>query len=99
MTALASTRLVYSADDLALALGMPVGTVRERCKRGEYEARKDGRLWRIPRREYIRLVGEDAPGHEAGGGDAELRRRERALREIRDVALELVKRCDRALGD
>jgi excisionase family DNA binding protein len=76
-------RLTFTADELADALHLAPSTVRLWCQQGVVAATKRGRLWRIPRREYLRLVGDDAAGvaaHEARGGDGVQRARERALR-------------------
>jgi excisionase family DNA binding protein len=92
--------LTFTADELADALHLAPSTVRLWCQQGVVAATKRGRLWRIPRREYLRLVGEDAgAAHEARGGDGVQRARERALRDIRAMAVELLERCDAALGE
>src|SRR5262245_18835031 len=84
-------RLTFTAEELAEALHLAPATVRLRCQRGIYAARKDGKLWRIPRREYIRLVGEgDEVPDARRTRDPLIRENERlreALRRIsRDVA-------------
>lgn len=97
---LASTRLVYTADELAEALHLAPSTVRLMCQRGEVEgAFKAGRLWRIPQREYVRRVGDAAAGHEPRGGDAVQRSRERALRDVETRLEDLLRDVRRALGD
>jgi len=92
-------RLTYTADELAEALRISVSTVRGRCERGEIDATKHGRFWRISRREYARLVGEEGPGHEANAGDAEAKRRMRALREAETLLEDALTAVRRALGD
>jgi excisionase family DNA binding protein len=66
-------RLTFTADELADALHLAPSTVRLWCQRGEIAATKRGRLWRIPRREYLRLVGDDAG--RSGARGARWRRR------------------------
>lgn len=75
--------LLYTCEAVAHALGLHVSTVRQRCERGEIAAVKHGRLWRIPRKEYLRLVGEDGASHEASGGDAVRRQTREALVRMR----------------
>lgn len=76
-----SAQLTYCCTDLATALGCHVSTVRQMCQRRAIPgARKFGlRNWGIPKMNLADTRG--APGHEDHGGDAEARRRERALRE------------------
>lgn len=52
-------RFTFTVAELAAALRCAPSTVRQRCQDGTYEAKQHGRLWRISRREYMRLVGED----------------------------------------
>src|SRR5688572_20896808 len=92
-------RFVFTVAELADALHLAPSTVRQRCQDGTYEAKQHGRLWRISRREYARLVGEDGPGHEDRGGDAEVRRRLRALDEAETLARELLDALQRARGE
>jgi excisionase family DNA binding protein len=92
-------RLTFTADELADALHLAPSTVRLQCQRGEISATKHGRLWRIPRREYLRLVGEDAVGHEASGGDGVRRARERALRNAETLLEDALAAVRAALGE
>jgi excisionase family DNA binding protein len=42
-------------------------TIRRKCRKKEIEARKLGRVWRIPREEALKLVGDEAALQQAGG--------------------------------
>lgn len=94
----AKKSLVYTVEEVAADARLSVSTVRLMCQRGKIAAEKRGRKWKIPRREYLRLVGEDGASHEDGGGDAELRRRERALREAETLLEDALVAVRRALG-
>lgn len=91
-------RFTFTVPELADALKLAPSTVRQRCQNGTYAATQHGRQWRISRREYARLVGEDGATHEDGGGDVELRRRERALREAETLLEDALTAVRRALG-
>lgn len=88
--------LYFTPEEYAALHGLSVATVRLRCQRGAIPgAVKLGiRKWGIPKGNLAA-----GPGHEARGGDGELRRRERALRDIRAMALDVIERCDRELGE
>lgn len=92
-------RLTYTPDDVAAVTPFAVSTVRAMCERGEIEAKKAGRRWLIPRREYCRLVGDEGAAHEDQGGDAELRRRQGDLRGAIDAMEEALRLARRVLGE
>src|SRR4051794_32336745 len=83
-------RFTFTATQLASALQLSPSTVRQRCERNEIEATKHGRLWRIPRREYFRLVGVEGAAHEDGSGSPDILRENERLKEcLRRMAREI----------
>lgn len=47
---------VGTVEDAAALLGVPVSSMRAMCRRGDINAIKVGRLWRIPRTEIISFI-------------------------------------------
>ena len=59
--------LFYTPEEIARALKVSPETVRLRLRRGELEGMRFGRSWRIPRKEALRLLGEETLEELAGG--------------------------------
>ena len=52
--------LFYTPEEIARALKVSPETVRLRLRRGELAGVRFGRSWRIPQKEALRLLGEEA---------------------------------------
>ena len=50
----------YTPEEIAQVLKVSSETVRLKLRRGEIEGVRFGRFWRVPRREALRLLGEEA---------------------------------------
>jgi excisionase family DNA binding protein len=61
------TPAFYTPEELARLLRVSEETIRRKCRKKEIEARKLGRVWRIPREEVLKLVGDEATLQQAGG--------------------------------
>jgi excisionase family DNA binding protein len=57
----------YTPEELARLLRVSEETIRRRCRTKEIEARKLGRIWRIPRAEALKLVGDVRTLEQMGG--------------------------------
>ncbi len=51
--------LYYTPEELARALKVSGEMIRSRLRRGEIQGLRLGRVWRVPREEAMRLLGEE----------------------------------------